>query len=178
MKRGHIATFDRVAELISQHHEWPISDFFGQDVVLSPVPGSAATRHSDLWVPKLICEKFLERGLGQSIYLGLQRTAAVPKSAFAAPGERPTVSQHYQSMHVESGLFRPERITLVDDVITRGRTSFAAAWRVHETYPNADIRVFAIIRTQGFLADIQVVRDPSIGLIRLNANGSDVNRSP
>ncbi len=81
-------------------------------------------------------------------------------------------------MHAEPRLFAPQRITLIDDVITRGRTSFAAAWRLHEIYPDADIRVFAIIRTQGLLPEIEALRDPSVGVIRLNATGSDVNRHP
>jgi Na+/citrate or Na+/malate symporter len=47
----------------------------------------------------------------------------------------------------------PERILLVDDVITKGRTLIAAATRVHEAFPQAPICAFALLRTMGLVAE-------------------------
>ena len=46
------------------------------------------------------------------------------------------------------------RILLVDDVITRGRTLAAAAMRLHEAFPNAEIRAFALVRAMNFVLDV------------------------
>jgi hypothetical protein len=81
-------------------------------------------------------------------------------------------------MYATKGLFVPTKITLVDDVLTRGRTSYAAARRVHEAFPEAEIRLFAIIRTQGLIPDINALVDPSVGRIVLVHNGTDVDRRP
>lgn len=41
-------------------------------------------------------------------------------------------------------------ITLVDDVLSMGRTTIAGASRLAEKFPNATIRVFSLIRTNSF----------------------------
>jgi hypothetical protein len=46
-----------------------------------------------------------------------------------------------------------------------GRTAFACAQRLHEAFPSAEIRVFAMIRTQGFINDIEKIVDPAAGTI-------------
>ena len=60
----------------------------------------------------------------------------------------------------------PRRILLVDDVITKGRTALAAAARVHEAFPHADLRVFALIRTLGLLPNVSQLLDPCEGVVR------------
>jgi len=61
------------------------------------------------------------------------------------------VLEHYASFAVEtkmSGVSQGRlQLTLVDDVITRGRTVFAAACRLREAFPDAEIRAFAFLRT-------------------------------
>jgi hypothetical protein len=46
-----------------------------------------------------------------------------------------------------------------------GRTSYACAQRLHEAFPNAEIRVFAVIRTQGLILDVEAIVDPAVGTI-------------
>jgi predicted amidophosphoribosyltransferase len=49
-----------------------------------------------------------------------------------------------ESLAVTNQLLGPLQITLVDDVLTMGRTAFACALRLHEAFPGAEIRIFAM----------------------------------
>ena len=178
IKAGRQPLIDMVAQYLTDHPANPLMEFFTADTILVPIPGSAPVAPNGLWTPKLICERLVSGGHCREVLSCLQRVKAVPKSAFAGAGNRPTIRTHYDSMNVTRGLFVPIRITLVDDVLTRGRTSYAAAWRVHEAFPEAEIRVFAIIRTQGLVPDIASTLDPAVGRIVLVYNGTDVNREP
>jgi hypothetical protein len=68
------------------------------------------------------------------------------------------------------------RLIIVDDVITKGRTLLAAALRLHEAFPNADIRAFALVRTMGFVARLGDTLDPCQGIVRWA--GNDARREP
>jgi hypothetical protein len=59
---------------------------------------------------------------------------------------------------------------------TKGRTLLAAASRVHEAFPCAQIRAFALVRTQGLISGVQQLLDPCKGEIRWRAG--DAHRSP
>jgi hypothetical protein len=65
---------------------------------------------------------------------------------------------------------------LVDDVVTKGRTLLAAAARVQEAFPCAEIRAFALIRTMGLTRNVERLVDPCIGEIRWR--GGDACRTP
>jgi adenine/guanine phosphoribosyltransferase-like PRPP-binding protein len=70
----------------------------------------------------------------------------------------------------------PRRIVLVDDVITKGRTILAAAAKLQEALPNADIRAFALVRTMGFLTHVPHFLEPCQGVVRWA--GGDARREP
>ncbi|MEM1447466.1 MAG: hypothetical protein AAF957_06835 [Planctomycetota bacterium] len=57
-------------------------------------------------------------------------------------------------------------LTVVDDVITRGATMLAAVARLEETFPSAEVRGFALIRT---ISDrpIAAVKEPARGTVRV-----------
>ena len=120
--------------------------------------------------------------MGNSIWAGIERRFPVRKSATALNADRPTVRQHYESFAVSAYAinttppFAPVRFVLIDDVITKGRTILAAAARLHEVFPNADIRAFALVRTMGFLAKIDDPLDPCQGEVRWSAQ--DARREP
>jgi hypothetical protein len=59
---------------------------------------------------------------------------------------------------------------------TKGRTLLAAASRVHEAFPCAQIRAFALVRTMGMISGVQKLLDPCKGEIRWRAG--DAHRSP
>jgi predicted amidophosphoribosyltransferase len=129
-----------------------------------------------LWPGRRICEELLAVRLGKEILSCLSRVKPVAKSAFAAPGERTSVQKHLESMEVERLLVAPGSITVIDDFVTKGATLIAAASLVKEAFPQAPVRVFALVRTMGLIPDVESIVAPCVGTIRLD--GSDVRRDP
>jgi hypothetical protein len=151
---------------------------FERSAVLVPVPGSSVPP-GPLWAAEQLAFALRGIGLAGSVWTGVNRVHAVRKSATALNLERPTVKQHYDSFAIATerpNSPRPQRIILIDDVITKGRTLFAAALRLHEALPAADIRAFALVRTMGFISNITHSLDPCHGVIRWAAG--DVYREP
>lgn len=154
---------------------------FGARVILVPVPGSAPLQRAH-WVGARLAWCLKEVGLAAEVWPVLRRRHAVKKSAFAAAGERPSVLEHYASFAIERvfssgapiGRCRPAaepgesglQLTLVDDVITRGRTLLAAAGRLRDVFPGAQIRAFALLRTLGPDETLRQVLHPCEGEVR------------
>ena len=152
------------------------SGFFSDRTLLIPVPNSPASTRSSLWVARRLAVTLKEAGLAEDVWTGLRRIVSVERSSSAWRWERPTVQQHYQSFAVVASARPPTDIVLVDDVITKGRTLVAAAIRLHEAFPNVAIRAFALVRTMGFVLDIERVFEPCQGVIRWD--GQDAYREP
>lgn len=74
--------------------ETGLSDFLGPDVALVPVPTSAPLVTGGLWPAKRVAEELVDAKLGREVLPIVLRANAVPKSAFAAPGQRPTPRVH------------------------------------------------------------------------------------
>ncbi len=157
-------------------HSPPLAGFFGPSDLLVPVPGSTPHIAGASWAAGHLAIALLNQGLGAAAWPGLHRVRAVRKSATCAPGERPTVGAHYRSFDVERPSIPPQRVLLIDDVVTRGRTLLAAASRVHEAFPRAHIRAFALVRTMGLNAGVERLLDPCRGEIRWQAG--DAHRRP
>jgi len=147
-------------------------------VVLVPVPGSDPARRAR-WVGERLAWCLKEIGLAAEVWPVLQRQYAVRKSAFSPAGERPSLSEHYNSFAIERGAWSPAqtscacqlganglRLTLVDDVVTRGRTLLAAAARLREAFPAAEIRAFALLRTLARNEALYGLLDPRQGEVR------------
>jgi hypothetical protein len=143
--------------------------------VLVPVPGSAITREVP-WPALQLTVALRGVGLADRVWLGLGRRIAVRKSATAPSAERPSVREHYESLAVLPVRDAVSRILLVDDVVTKGRTLLAAAARLEIELPQADIRAFALIRTQGFVNRMTRVFEPCHEFIRWS--GGDARREP
>ena len=151
--------------------------FFGEEVVLVPAPRSAPLVDGALWPAERLCETLVWFELGKSVERVLTRTEQVPKSSFARPGERPGVERHLETMTAEPSLLSgAKRMTVVDDVITKGRTLYAGCRLVKETFPDAEVRAFAMVRTMGLQPEVEKVLDPCVG--KLTYNGWDVEREP
>ncbi|HEY7889875.1 MAG TPA: hypothetical protein VIC29_16765 [Steroidobacteraceae bacterium] len=154
---------------------------FGDRVVLVPVPRSAPGLLED-WVGERVAWCLKELGLAVAVMPVLQRRHAVRKSAFAEAGERPSVLEHYASFAAQRAFWKrmpPARgslackphgnelqLTLIDDVITRGRTMLAAAARLREAFPEAQIRAFALVRTLGPDETLRRIFDPCEGEVQ------------
>jgi predicted amidophosphoribosyltransferase len=154
----------------------PLAGFFGPSDLLVPVPGSTPYSAGKSWASQDLAAALVEEGLGRAAWTGLHRVCAVRKSATAAPGTRPTVNLHYDSFYVERPPEPPEGIVLIDDVITKGRTLLAAASRLHDAFPAARIRGFALLRTLGLISSLEHLLCPCKGQIRWR--GGDAHRSP
>jgi hypothetical protein len=124
----------RIAERLQQDlRRSGLEEHFRDDVVLVPVPRRAPLKYKAArWPARRICEELVKTGLGREVLPCLERSRAVPKSAYARPGERPDPEIHYESMRISATAFRPEKITVVDDFVTRGATLLAAVSRVQQ----------------------------------------------
>lgn len=142
-----------------------LTPFLNPEVTLVPVPRSAPLPDGALWPARVIADLLVDGGFGADVLPCLERVVAVPKSASSPASERPMWHRHYETITASVDLLQPAQITLVDDVLTMGRTSYACAQRLHEAFPNAQVRVFAVIRTQGFIPDVVHIVDPSVGTI-------------
>ena len=145
-----------------------LAEFLDSGRVLVPAPRSAPLADGALWPAERVCEVLVRHGLGSETARLLRRTESVPKSAFCLPGERPTAGRHFATMAAEPLLqYSDARLTLVDDVVTKGSTLLAAASRLAEAYPHAEIRVFALLRTRGLIPEIEAILQPCVGRIAL-----------
>lgn len=163
-----------VAELCER--EPAFARLFARDAWLVPVPGCSPACAASTAACQLAMA-FHALGLAHEVWPGIARRLAVPRSATARLGERPTVRQHYESFAV--GTTRgspPHRIVLIDDVITKGRTLLAAAARLRHEFPHADIRAFALVRTLGFLGRVDRLLAPCAGVVYWAAG--DARREP
>ena len=152
-----------------------LAGFFRDADVLVPVPGSSP-RVCGTWAAADLAGALVQEGLGTMAWPGLHRVCAVPKSATAARGARPTVSCHFESFLMERSSVDPASVVLIDDVITKGRTLLAAAARVREAFPHAQIRAFALLRTMGYIAGVEHLLDPCRGEITWQRG--DARRTP
>ena len=95
----------------------------------------------------------------------LERKIAVPKAATAAAESRPKARTHFESLAIAEPLSLPTKITLVDDVVTRGAQLFGAAWAIWSMRPDVEVSAFAVIRTESDAADFSALFDPRSGKI-------------
>ena len=165
--------------VMRQAHLMPVlAEFFRAIDVLIPIPASEPGRPNRDYLPDRLAVAFVAEGLASSTWKGLRRVRAVAKSATAAPGRRPTVLAHYDSLSVVPGSALPgaARLLLIDDVVTRGRTLLAAAIRLHEAFPQAHITAFALLRTLGFNDHLERLLEPCVG--RIGWRAGDAHRNP
>lgn len=149
----------------------PLQPFLNAAVTLVPVPRSAPLAEGALWPSRVIAQVLVDHGYGGEVAPLIERISAVRKSSSSPAAERPLISEHRDSLVVRRDLISPEQITLVDDVLTMGRTTFACASLLQESFPDAEIRVFAMMRTQGLVPDIDALFDPSVGTVTGYASG-------
>ena len=73
-----------------------------------------------LWPALEIATALRNAGMGESVEQLLERVLAIPKSAVAAPGERPSLGTQVDSLQTIVTIASPSAITLIDDVVTKG----------------------------------------------------------
>lgn len=155
-----------------------LAEFFGNDVTLVPMPRSSLLVAGALWPAERICKEIVAQGLARTVETSLRRVTAVPKSAYAKQGERPGVDKHLETMEATPWLAAGSRITLVDDVITAGRTLYAGCVLVQNVVPGAKVQAFGMVRTNSYVHEVERIVDPKSGLIKYNYGYRDVRREP
>ena len=165
IKNGDGALIKRALKYLEKHDIQVLQPFLNSRVTLVPVPRSAPLPHNALWPAKVIADVLESNGFGREVRALIERTVAVRKSSTSPANERPLITEHMASMQVRADMLPPDAITLVDDVLTKGSTTVACANLLQECFPNATIRVFAMIRTQGLVNEIERIADPSTGTI-------------
>jgi predicted amidophosphoribosyltransferase len=181
VKTGNVsALVDRAFETQDKAQLSPlIARFFPAAAILVPVPGSRPARWGGSTPTERLAVALLERslGLGLGIWFGLHRVRAVRKSATAEPGARTSVRAHYDTMAVDHvDMPGASHVILVDDVVTKGRTLLAAALRLREAFPRADVRAFALVRTMGYGPVFDELLMPCTG--KIEWKGEDARRCP
>lgn len=158
-----------------EFRNYPFSDYFNENTILIPTPKSSLPQKDDLWVPQRITSALTNSNLGRNEEC-LYRSIALPRSSTSLASDRPKAFQHYNSMEVKELLFDPKEIVLIDDVITRGATALGAVNKLADAFPNARIRVFAVMRTISNADEFSEIIQPCIGTIRLS--GENTFREP
>ncbi len=178
LKRGNDEVIAKSAFRVHENLDL-FADFFGPSVVLVPAPGHAPRVGSDSsWVPRLLCDAIVKVGAAASVEEYLVREFAVKQSRYSSSAERPTAQVHLDSFGIsmpDGAMFPPEKIVLVDDVVSRGRTLLAGATALSEAFPEVPVLAFAVFRTIGFGQEVENIRAPFIGEIYRTADG-DANR--
>ncbi|MBL4711705.1 MAG: hypothetical protein JKX75_04285 [Gammaproteobacteria bacterium] len=147
-------------------------------MTIVPVPRSSPLVEGGLWPSMVIAEALQTAGYAGQVLPCVSRVVAVPKSSSSPSDKRPSVDTHYDSLEVTEGdLFQPSKITLVDDVLTQGRTTVACARRLMDAFPDAEISVFAMVRTLGF-KNITEIIDPVANIIKYYPSGKTFRCDP
>ena len=161
-------TVERLSQVLGGS---PIEELLRDAGVLVPIPGHTPRYASALWVAERIAHALIAQGIGADVQPLLVRTEVVPQSSSRrAASERVDPPEHYRTLSVQRPLAVPERITLVDDVVTRGSTLIAAATRVAEAFPGIEVRAFALSRVESSL-DLEGVEEmlsPACEVVRYN----------
>jgi hypothetical protein len=158
--------------------ELPFSSFFRTNSVLVPLPRSSLLQPDSLWVPERIAAALVRRRFGARVLPCLTRARAVRKSATSQAGQRPTPTEHFESLAVQGNLQSTEDIVIVDDIVTRGHTMIGAANRLLEAFPSARIQAFAAMRTVSDWMDFSHIYNPQNGLIEYREDSDDCIRRP
>lgn len=160
-------TSQRIAEL---KEDPAFKGLFEEDTFLVPVPKHSVTDDNTFWVGKRLAEAMEQHKLGSCRAL-VKRIKKVNKSSSGPANKRPTPQEHYESMMCTSTLQNPSKIVLIEDVIVSGATALGAASRLKDTYPNAEIYVFAFIRYENNREKLTNLVDPTRGRITLQESG-------
>jgi phosphoribosylpyrophosphate synthetase len=154
----------------------PFSSFFDHDPILVPTPKSSLMQPDTLWVPERIANALVDVRLGRGVVSCLVRDKPVPKAALSVPSMRPTATEHYESMRVQTRLSNPSEILLVDDIVTRGATLLGAANWLTDAFPQTRIHAFVAMRTISNPNEFDNVYDPCVGTIELRESGDTMRR--
>ncbi len=165
-----------VARRVREMHLPFAKDFLGPEVLLVPVPRSGLQKSGALWPAHEIARALHREGFGSGVLPCLERSTAVAKAATSPARDRPKARDHFDSLHLRDPIGLSKRITLIDDVVTRGAQLFGAAWRISAARPDVVVRAFAVIRTISDPTEFTAIGAPCSGVIEWR--GEECRRIP
>lgn len=157
-----------------------IGIFLNPAVTLVPVPRSSPIAGDAIWPAMVICRILLERRLCRDVVPLIGRTTPLRKASLQrSADERPSVNEHFESMRINPSLLPFDQFTLVDDVLTQGRTTYACFQKLFGAYPDIEIRAFAMARTKSFFTGtVTNIFNLEFGQIGYNPNSGKTNIYP
>lgn len=172
LKNGNPKMTEKIVDVLKKKPE--LMTFFEGNPILVPIPRSSPLKEGALWPTKVIADELVRLGIGSKVSTCLKRIKSVPKSSFQSGADtRPSVQVHYDSLQADFEFLDSNTMILIDDVLTLGRTSMACASRLSEAFPNAEIKVFAMMRTRGF-EDTNTLVEPQVGTMYFNDRSGKV----
>lgn len=165
-----LKTTSYIAQSVAKTAAVDFADIFMEGkAAMVPVPKSSLISKGDLWVPHNMAKALAEYGLGIDVVPCLKRDKAVRKAARSSSDTRPKVADHLKTIAVEA-VAPPDRVVLVDDVVTTGATLIGAAQSLRGAFPGVQITAFAAMRTESF-GNIKKIKDPKVEIITLYSSG-------
>ena len=162
------------AHMATQRQATGIAGILGPRATLVPMPRHVPNRPLEQWPSHLLACEMVSHRLGCQVVPMLERSTRVPKSACAqGKAGRPTALTHYKSFRVRPPSVldaTPEKIVIVDDVVTLGATMLAAISAVANEY-DVPVCGFAAVRTAKPNQPIERVPDPELCELRLLPDG-------
>lgn len=169
VKNGNHHYIDHIIQKFVQPNKVLFDPFLDSRTSLVPMPRSAPLTADALWPAMEIAQRLHFNGFGKEILPILIRSYSIRKSHSQTNSDnRPSVQEHYDSFTVNISTDAPEKISIIDDVVTQGRTAIAAASRLQEAFPDAEIQLFAMVRSKSFSETPEIIVDPSVGNITYN----------
>lgn len=152
LKRGVEATIQEVVTTAGAVAQEDLRKLF-RDAAVIPVPGSQKTvlaNRRNLALATHLAEEFGARPPSAV----LERASPILKSAGTSRADRPSVMQQFESLRagpfdaeLAAAVKQGRPVILVDDTLTMGRTTFAAAARLRERAPESKVVAFAPMYT-------------------------------
>lgn len=157
----------RIRETMS---ETPLATILAPTAVLVPAPKSGVHKAGGLWPSERIAHALVAEGLGREVLSCVRRKTAVRKAAWN-PGNRPSVREHIESMEVVPDLvLASSDVVVVDDIVTEGVMMMACATLLRRSFPNIEVKGFAVMRTVDSDGGLAAVQDAVVGQIRCLGN--------
>ncbi len=113
--------------------------------------------------------------MAKEVWIGLRRINSTVKFSPCITGEWHTGATTLSVLRGDSFANGSSQYRLDRRFHRRGRKLVAAAMRIQEAFPKANVRAFALVRTMGLIPDVERLFDPCEGAIRWD--GHDANQA-